>query len=620
MMKAMSRPALTLGFLAAMLLLPSLARALINPKFTPVDLVEQSGLIAAVDLRAGDSKDRIAATVRTVIKGKTDVKALTFDLSGAPNAQTADAFRDLVATSGKAPGLFFAGAPKEGAAARVAFLHLAGQWVALAGGDGGAWRLNQIDAQMQGVWAGGTDMLRRAVDYILSERRPHLPVEAEAVWLPDPVRIGKAEGRIRAVRPVDLAGDGKLLLFAAADSGDRLFTADGKTGFKEVTAARKLQSRSRALAWGDFSGSGRPDLVSFDGAALALHAQQADGTFAAKTLDLGAALAGGCVGLAALDGGKGRSAILLSTSAGPVFVDLEASGKPAATPLAGKDLDRASLGKAGACLVADLDGDARPDILQPFADRSLFFKGLAAGKFAPPVACPVRLGAGEAAACLGDFDGDGRLDIFTVAEDGCRLWQNEGGGKFTECLALSGEIAYISKSGGVDCMAGDVNNDGRQDLLIAYAGQGPHVFFNRGWRSFGHAHTLDVAEKRLLADAEQGQQAACLADFDGDGAQDVVLALKNGELWILYRDNEDGEACAVTVVLPWGGPCKGPVAVAGWAGRRCLGAWNVAPGTAWAFFGLREPAPVLIKWTMPGGTEQQKEIAVGRKPVRFEIK
>jgi hypothetical protein len=618
------RPSLTLPFLAV-LLTASPAPALIDPKFTPIDLVLQSSLIAEVELKPGDSKDRVIASIRAVLKGRTDLQPVTLDLSQASNTQTADALRNLVKAAGKSPALFFAGeGPKKDGAEHgtgsTAFLHVAGQWAALRGGAGNTWALDQIDARMQGVWAGGTDMLRRAVDYILAEPRPHVPVAAGAVWQADPVRIGKVEGRIRAARPVDLAGDGKLLVFVASDGGDRLFALDAKGGAKDVTAARKLQSKSRALAWGDFSGAGRLDLASCDGAALALHVQQADGAFAAKTLDLPGSLAGGCTGLAALDGGKGRACLLVSTGSGPVLVALEADGRASATPLGAKGADLASLGNAGVCLVADFDGDALPDILQLFAKGSLLYKGLGPGKFAAPARCAVCLGEGEAGACLGDFDGDGRLDIFTVAEDACRLWQNDGGGKFTECLNQSGEIAYISKAGGVDCMAGDVNNDGRQDILVAYAAQAPHVFFNRGWRSFGHAHTMDVAENRLLADAEDGQQAACLADFNGDGAQDMVLALKNGELWILYRENESGDACAATAALPIAGPCKGPVAVTGRAGKWGLGAWNVVPGTAWAFFGLPGPGPLVLNWALPGGAPQQKEIAVGRKPVRFQIK
>ena len=221
---------------------------------------------------------------------------------------------------------------------------------------------------------------------------------------------------------------------------------------------------------------------------------------------------------------------------------------------------------------------------------------------------------------MGDFDGDGRFDVLSVSAEGVHLWQNEGNGQFTDTLNVSGEIAYISKPGGIDCGVCDINNDGRQDAWIAYGAMSPQLFFNRGYRSFGHAHTLDLAERQLLPAAEQGQQSACLGDFDGDGAQDMVLALKSGEIWVFYRENEEHQARNALASLPLGGSCKGPVAVTGWIGKRCLGAWNVSPNTSPAFFGRKEAGPMTLKWRLPGGPERQKEVVVENQTVRVEVK
>ena len=62
------------------------------------------------------------------------------------------------------------------------------------------------------------------------------------------------------------------------------------------------------------------------------------------------------------------------------------------------------------------------------------------------------------------------------------------------------------------------------------------------------------------------------------------------------------------------------MAVTGWIGKRCLGAWNVLPGTSQAFFGRRDAGPVTLKWRLPGGKEQQKEIVVEKATARVEIK
>jgi hypothetical protein len=611
----------------AALLCVATANALINPHFTPVHLVKQAALIVSVDLKQGQSKDQYAAAIREVLKGKTELKALRLDLSKAINTQNADALRELAAVA--KPALFFVGEfaqeqDRQGDAPPQSrgLLHVSGQWAEFDGGQDGVWALSQIDAKSQGIWAGGTDMLRRAVDYILQDDDPEVPVTDGASWSSDPQKIATLSGKIRAVRPIDLAGDGKLLLFVARDQGDRLLACDAKSRkFTDITAVRRLQSKSQAFAWGDFEGKGRLDLISFDGKTISLHAQQADGTFPARALDLAGALENGCIGLAALDcGTKGNSGLLVSTNSWPVLVSFDAGGKSSLSTLAATGVDRTKLGPAGPCLVADFDGDGVAEVLTPFAAGSVLFRGLAAGKFAPGAACAVQLGAGQSGACLADFDGDGRFDVLCVSTDGLRLWQNEGDGKFTDTLNVSGEIGYIGKPGGIDCLVGDINNDGRQDALIAYAAMSPQIFFNRGYRSFGHAHTLDLAERQLLPAAEQGQQSACLGDFDGDGAQDMVLALSSGEIWIFYRENDDREARSVVAALPIGGQYKGPVTVTGWIGKRCLGAWNVLPGASQAFFGRRDAGPVTLKWRLPGGKEQQKEVVVEKETTRVEIK
>ncbi|MGA2618736.1 MAG: VCBS repeat-containing protein [Thermoguttaceae bacterium] len=603
------------------------ANAMINPRFTPVHLVQQATLIVSVDLKPGQSKDQYTAAIREVLKGKTELKALRLDLSKAINTQNANALRDLAADA--KPALFFVGefaeekaGPGGAPAESRGLLHVSGQWAEFDGGPDGVWALTQIDAKSQGVWAGGTDMLRRAVDYILQDDDPEVPVADGAAWSSDQKKIATLSGTIRAVRPIDLAGDGKLLLFVAREQGDHLLVCDAKSRkFTDITAGRGLQSKSQAFAWGDFDGRGRLDLLSFDGKSLSLHAQQADGTFRARPLDLADALENGCIGLSALDcGSKGRSGLLVSTNSWPVLVSFDAGGKPSLATLAAAGVDLKKLGKAGPCLIADFDGDGVADCLVPFAAGSVLFRGLTAGKFASGVACAVRLGTGQSGTCVADFDGDGRLDVLCVGADGVRLWQNDGDGKFTDALNVSGELAYISKPGGIDCLVGDINNDGRQDALIAYGAMSPQLFFNRGFRSFGHAHSLDLAERRLLPAAEQGQQSACLGDFDGDGAQDMVLALTGGEIWIFYRENDDREARSVVAALPVGGRYKGPATVTGWIGKRCLGAWNVLPGSSQAFFGRREAGPVMLKWRLPGGKEQQREVVVEKQTVRVEIK
>jgi hypothetical protein len=615
----------------ATLLFAATARALIDPTFTPVVLVQKSVLLVSVDVKQGESKDHYVLTVRETLqdKAKTGAKSFRLELSQARDEQNAETFRALAAAG--MPALFFVGefanAQGGGGAAeeRVGLLHISGRWASCVGGKDDLWLFDNVEQRYQAVWAGSTDMLRRAVDYVLEDDDPVLPTTDGVSWSEGPVQAATLDGVIRTIRPIDLDGNGKMKLFISRSTGDRLLVCDGAgRAFTNITAARGLQSKSLACAWGDFEGQGRLDLASFDGKAIVIHAQQADGTFVARTLDVGGVLENGCVGLAAIDAGvKGRASLLVSGNAGPVLVTWDAAAKPAVTVLAAQH-DPAKLGPAAACLVADFDGDGLADVLSPRETGSLLFRSLAPGKFAPGTACAVNLGKGASSACLGDFDGDGRFDVVCGTPEGVMLWENQGAGAFTNMLSYSGEMAYISKPNSTDCMTGDMNNDGRQDLLFAYGNASPTLFFNRGFRSFGHAHTTDLAERNLLPDANNasdGQQSACFGDFDGDGAQDMALALKNGEVWIFFRENSHHEARMAVAFLPTGASHKGPITVTGWIGKRCLGAWNVLPGVSQGYFGRLDAGPVTLKWRLPGGKEQEKEVILEKGgTVRVEIK
>ena len=101
------------------------------------------------------------------------------------------------------------------------------------------------------------------------------------------------------------------------------------------------------------------------------------------------------------------------------------------------------------------------------------------------------------------------------------------------------------------------------------------------------------------------------------------MALNNGDVWVVFRENSnpDRQAMMAVATLPVGGSNKGPVAVTGWAGKRCLGVWNVLPGVSQACFGLTEAGVATLKWRLPGGKEQSKDVVLEKAgTVKVEIK
>ncbi len=129
---------------------------------------------------------------------------------------------------------------------------------------------------------------------------------------------------------------------------------------------------------------------------------------------------------------------------------------------------------------------------------------------------PQSTGSGAA---LFDFDGDGRLDIYLLQNGGPassstnRLYKQTPDGRFKD----------VSKGSGLDIAGwnmgvaiGDVNNDGRPDVLVTQYG-GVKLFLNNGDGTF-----TDVTEGSGLQDPFWATSAAFF-DYDRDGRLDLVI-------------------------------------------------------------------------------------------------
>jgi hypothetical protein len=604
------------------LVLVNRSLALINPNFTPANLVQQSDQILEVTF-SGAKDGGATAAVKTALKGKDAPKTVVFNLKASALKEHAIEVEKVINAMGATPTLFFLGrmetgegqpgmeAPAEEAAEK-GMLHLGTRWVAFDKGKDGSWELGGISSHMLGTWNGDTPMLRAAVLYILADPAADLPCVEGVNW-GTPAAIAKVAGRVTACQPVALTDAGEPALLVASDAGTRLFQWDAKAAkFQDLTAARKLNARSRAAAWGDFNADGRFDLASADGEAVTVFLQAADGTFAAGPAL--AALSGAeVVSLAPLDAGK--PALLIGTTAQPLLWT-PGEANAAAKPIGAAPAGAAGRGANGRCLVADFDNDGLPDVLQTGVKASLFHKGTAPGKFAPAAACAVALGPGPADAFAGDFDEDGLLDVFTAGDYVC-LWNNRGD-RFLETLMASGELSYRGNVNACGGAAGDFNGDGLRDVVFFYPGEVPNINFNRGFRSFGHANKIDFQTSGVLPGVENGQQAGCWGDLDDDGVCDLTIVLKDGTVWFLPFDNGGERGRCARVALAGKGGRAGPVSVSAWRGKRPFGAWSVSAGTP-VMISQPEAGPVTLKWRLPGGPLQTKDLVIENAPVSFTL-
>ena len=202
------------------------------------------------------------------------------------------------------------------------------------------------------------------------------------------------------------------------------------------------------------------------------------------------------------------------------------------------------LGKGMGIVVADYDGDGRPDVfIANDNDRNLLLRNRGGGKF-QEVGIEAGIaynGDGRQISGMGadfrDFDGDGRPDIVMTGLRGetFELFHNRGDGTFDDASASSGLLPLSRAWNGWGCGLVDLDNDGCLDLFVANGGldinepQPNRVYRNRAghFSDVSDQVGLDFATARL-------HRGVVFADFDNDGRIDAAVTSLNEpiELWM----------------------------------------------------------------------------------------
>ncbi len=176
--------------------------------------------------------------------------------------------------------------------------------------------------------------------------------------------------------------------------------------------------------------------------------------------------------------------------------------------------------------VADVNGDGALDVFLPGPGLGRLLLGDGKGQLRPGV---VLMPAGDAAhaAVFGDADGDGDPDLLVLTHTGSsRLLENDGQGKFK----TSGTSGLTALGPALAAAWLDVDGDGRLDLLLASAKSGLRLLRNRKRGFINDSRRLPP-----LAKSKGRVVATCTGDLNGDGRTDAVIVDALGPVRVLLN-------------------------------------------------------------------------------------
>ncbi len=314
---------------------------------------------------------------------------------------------------------------------------------------------------------------------------------------------------------LDYDGDGRLDILLVGDTGCRLYHNRGNGTFEDVTA-RALPapppvpgSHLLGCAVADYDNDGRPDIFVTGYGRTILYHNEGNGTF--RDVTAGSGL-------------EARGPYDWTTSA--AWADVDGDGKLDLYVCRYVEFTPAS---EQFCSYQALDGSILKMTCGPSvykSQRGSLYRNEGDGHFKDITAqAGLNDTHGNGLGCLFcDFNNDGKPDLF-IANDRqlSDLYLNLGNGRFKN-IGVSSGTAYNADGqamAGMGVSAGDYDNDGRFDLLVAtFQNEAKSLFHNDGGMSFSQQTFLSGLGEATLSSVAFG---ASFIDTGNRGLLDIVF-------------------------------------------------------------------------------------------------
>jgi signal transduction histidine kinase len=136
--------------------------------------------------------------------------------------------------------------------------------------------------------------------------------------------------------------------------------------------------------------------------------------------------------------------------------------------------------------------------------------------------------------CFADADNDGDLDLFVANESSTnRLFENNGNGFFTDVTVSAG---LSTERGGVSSAFGDVDNDGRSDLIVTFWTDRCRLYKNVSVPGSGIRFEEVTARAGIGGEPYERSNGTAFGDIDNDGDLDLFIAKRKGMNRLFLND------------------------------------------------------------------------------------